>query len=384
MKLDTKQLKKRILLYLPYVLIGLFATKLGQVWRYAPGVELGEKIRGIVTGLGLALQSPLPSFMPIDLCIGIVCGVLVRLYVVSKAKNAKKYKDSIYTFFHQDQLPKEKADYLKKRYGVGGSNSALPGSFRSWRNYDGKGLSLKKPDCPDVVMNWNTVVKHIESLMCAGRYISPDEQDMLGKFIAMYDSVGGLPPLKIGERLPSPELVAEEMATCRAVAELKQEHPNDLILYQRNFDFELYGTDVAFAREIDTYLHSYHRFLPVTGDVEIANISDFRCESFVQKALKCCGVTVSSLDKESKERKLLTFPQGTENADINKQLEIAQIPDSAESEKLQQAEVDENNAATVVAAESVERKPRWYLVSVYHHFENGFDAKMRLSILPKR
>ena len=92
MKLDKKRLKKRILLVLPYVLIGLFATKLGQAWRLAPGVELGEKIRGIVTGLGLALQSPLPSFMPIDLCIGIVCGVLVRLYVVSKAKNAKKYR----------------------------------------------------------------------------------------------------------------------------------------------------------------------------------------------------------------------------------------------------------------------------------------------------
>ena len=44
MKLDTKRLKKRILLVLPYVLIGLFATKLGQAWRYAPGVELGEKI----------------------------------------------------------------------------------------------------------------------------------------------------------------------------------------------------------------------------------------------------------------------------------------------------------------------------------------------------
>lgn len=92
MKLDTKRLKKRILLVLPYVLIGLFATKLGQAWRYAPGVELGEKIRGIVTGLGLALQSPLPSFVPIDLCIGIVCGALVRLYVVSKAKNARKYR----------------------------------------------------------------------------------------------------------------------------------------------------------------------------------------------------------------------------------------------------------------------------------------------------
>ena len=93
--MNVTRAKKHLLLYLPYILIGLMATKLGEAWRFSPGVEIGEKLRNIMAGAGVAFQSPLPSFQPLDLLIGILCGVLVRVYVVTKGKNAKKYRKNI-------------------------------------------------------------------------------------------------------------------------------------------------------------------------------------------------------------------------------------------------------------------------------------------------
>ena len=93
--MNVTRVKKQLILYLPYILIGLMATKLGEAWRFSPGVEIGEKLRNIMTGAGVAFQSPLPSFQPLDLLIGILCGALVREYVVTKGKNAKKYRKNI-------------------------------------------------------------------------------------------------------------------------------------------------------------------------------------------------------------------------------------------------------------------------------------------------
>lgn len=93
--MNVTRVKKQLILYLPYILIGLMATKLGEAWRFSPGVEIGEKIRNIMTGAGMAIQSPLPSFQPLDVLIGILCGALVRVYVVTKGKNAKKYRKNV-------------------------------------------------------------------------------------------------------------------------------------------------------------------------------------------------------------------------------------------------------------------------------------------------
>ena len=93
--MNVTRVKKKLILYLPYILIGLMATKLGEAWRFSPGVEIGEKLRNIMTGAGMAFQSPLPSFQPLDLLIGFLCGALVRVYVVTKGKNAKKYRKNV-------------------------------------------------------------------------------------------------------------------------------------------------------------------------------------------------------------------------------------------------------------------------------------------------
>ena len=85
-------LKKLIIPNLPYAILGLCATKLGQAWRLAPGISLADKLLRIMDGLVLAFQSAAPSFHPVDLLVGIACGVGLRFAVYMKGKNAKKYR----------------------------------------------------------------------------------------------------------------------------------------------------------------------------------------------------------------------------------------------------------------------------------------------------
>lgn len=88
----NNKLKKTLIKHLPYLFIALFATKLGQMWRLTSGNELGEKILNLGEGFFTALQSPLPSFHPFDLCAGAAAAVIIRLIVYGKSKNTKKYR----------------------------------------------------------------------------------------------------------------------------------------------------------------------------------------------------------------------------------------------------------------------------------------------------
>ena len=85
-------IKKFLLPNIPYVFIALFATKLGQAWRLAPGMDFSGKALHLMEGFAAAFQSALPSFHPIDLCAGVAAAVIIRLVVYSKQKNAKKYR----------------------------------------------------------------------------------------------------------------------------------------------------------------------------------------------------------------------------------------------------------------------------------------------------
>ena len=86
------KLKKTIILHIPYFFIGLFSTKLGQMWRLTSGAELGEKIMNLGEGFFAAMENPMPSFHAFDLCIGFAVAVIFRLIVYGKSQNAKKYR----------------------------------------------------------------------------------------------------------------------------------------------------------------------------------------------------------------------------------------------------------------------------------------------------
>ena len=90
--MTTKKLTKLIALYLPYILLGLVATNLGEAWRLAEGKELGERIMSMMGTIPMAFANPLPSLHPLDLLVGLCCGAGLRLAVYLRGKNAKKYR----------------------------------------------------------------------------------------------------------------------------------------------------------------------------------------------------------------------------------------------------------------------------------------------------
>lgn len=87
--------KKIILPNIPYVFIALFATKLGEAIRLAPGSDLSGKIMHFMEGLVAAFATIMPSFHPVDLCVGIAIAGAIRLAVYVKGKNAKKFRKNL-------------------------------------------------------------------------------------------------------------------------------------------------------------------------------------------------------------------------------------------------------------------------------------------------
>ena len=87
--------KKLVLLNLPYILLGLFATNLGEAWRLATGADASAKMLSFFSTLPVALASWWPSLHPLDLLVGLCCGAGLRLAVYLKGKNAKKYRHNV-------------------------------------------------------------------------------------------------------------------------------------------------------------------------------------------------------------------------------------------------------------------------------------------------
>ena len=87
--------KKLLIPNIPYVFIALFATKLGQAARLAPGFDFSSKALHIMDGLTMAFENIMPSFHPIDLLVGVAAAAIIRLAVYVKGKNAKKFRKNL-------------------------------------------------------------------------------------------------------------------------------------------------------------------------------------------------------------------------------------------------------------------------------------------------
>ena len=85
-------IKKLLILNLPYLLMGLFATNFGEAWRMVQGADASQKALSLISVLPVALASWWPSLHPLDLLVGLCCGAGLRLAVYLKSKNAKKYR----------------------------------------------------------------------------------------------------------------------------------------------------------------------------------------------------------------------------------------------------------------------------------------------------
>ncbi len=93
--MNSTKLKQVLLKSLPYVLMGLLATKLSQAWRLSSGDDFSAKFLHLSEGFSEAFQNPLPSFYMADILFGIACGCLLFLIVYEKGRNAKKYRHNV-------------------------------------------------------------------------------------------------------------------------------------------------------------------------------------------------------------------------------------------------------------------------------------------------
>ena len=109
-------IKKFLLPNIPYVFIALFATKLGQAWRLAPGMDFSGKALHLMEGFAAAFQSVLPSFHPIDLCVGVATALLIRLIVYVKGKNAKKFRKNLEYGSARWGKPEDIAPYVDPKF----------------------------------------------------------------------------------------------------------------------------------------------------------------------------------------------------------------------------------------------------------------------------
>ena len=85
-------MKRKWLHELPYLLIALYATKIGQAWRLAEGTDAAHKLLTLMDSLSASFASPLPSFELHDLCIGLLLGACFRLFIFIKDSEKKKYR----------------------------------------------------------------------------------------------------------------------------------------------------------------------------------------------------------------------------------------------------------------------------------------------------
>jgi len=94
--LNGSKWKKTLILCLPYIIVSLLCTNLGEAWRLAEGINASEKLQDVFQSgtLQMAFQNLLPSLYPSDLIVGIVCGAALRLAVYMKGKNAKKFRQN--------------------------------------------------------------------------------------------------------------------------------------------------------------------------------------------------------------------------------------------------------------------------------------------------
>lgn len=90
--MNIEKLKKSVIVSLPYVIVGMLCTNIGEAWRIAEGTDYSAKLFSFFEALGTAFRNPLLSFRLFDLTVGVICGIVLRTAVYLKSKNAKNYK----------------------------------------------------------------------------------------------------------------------------------------------------------------------------------------------------------------------------------------------------------------------------------------------------
>ena len=90
--MTSKEVKRLLILNVPYFLIGGLATNFGEAFRLAKGIDISDKIRSLIQTIPIAFQNSLISIHPKDILFGVIAAALLRLAVYFKGKSAKKFR----------------------------------------------------------------------------------------------------------------------------------------------------------------------------------------------------------------------------------------------------------------------------------------------------
>ena len=90
--MNSTKIKKTLIKLLPYIIVGLVCTNLGEAWRLAEGADMGKKMLSFFSMVGVAFGNPLPSLHPLDLLVGTICGGGLRLAVYLRGNNTKQFR----------------------------------------------------------------------------------------------------------------------------------------------------------------------------------------------------------------------------------------------------------------------------------------------------
>ena len=107
------ELKKLLVLNLPYLLFVYLFAKCGQAYRLAAGADASAKLLHLTNGISAAFANPLPNLHPFDLCVGVAGAVAVRLIVYSKGKDADNLEQA-FREFTAKTLSKEQRPSIRK------------------------------------------------------------------------------------------------------------------------------------------------------------------------------------------------------------------------------------------------------------------------------
>ena len=204
---------------------------------------------------------------------------------LTRGSNIEGSKGRIYAYFKEKHSPKEQADFLKDEYGIGGRSHAVSGASHSGENHSGKGVSLKKQDCPEIQLNWANIAKRISELIRKDRFLTPEEK-------TQYEQLQ--------------RQTAARSAAWNDYNAVKKAHPDDLVLFQVGDFFELYGEDAKQAAEL-LEINLTTRNIPGAGRVEMCGVPLHNLEMYVEKLRDKYDVTIAEAPDFRGERRVYTL-----------------------------------------------------------------------------
>ena len=319
-------------------------------------------------------------------------------------------KGRIFAFFQESHTDKEKVDFLKHEYGIGGRSHALSGAAGSDEWYDGKGLRFKKAGCPDVHLTWDKAAKRITGLIQQGRYLSAQEQAELEQRqeeadLAEADAMAAQQAeLSIQDSLEQYKPIvrtALEADTAYRNACGHSDHENAVVegnaavrrAVLNSGDLEL----IRLYSDVPEFRHRLHREVIDETYPHLHELLRPLSQDDIDDALRAWNGNADSkravihyMEAHAREKDTAAWLAHEFDGGDGK-TPFAVRPDSPEGTALPWPKVQRRIAQLIQEDKFLteqESQPDWneqdarrYQVVVYHHFENGFDERLEYPTL---